>query len=248
MTWKHFSCNNLGDEFVWSRSSILCDVAQLFLECLPIHTGVKLEQIYVKEMYEMIEKGLRGGLTQCTYKKVNANNKYMEEEYDNAKPSSYKTYLDANNLYELAMCKKLPYKNFKRICTKFDEKKVMRYKDDDDTGYSLEIDLEYPHKIHDLHKDYPMAPEIMTTSEDMLSNVQKDIHRYHYNTETRDEKTKKLVLNVMDHGEEKVCAAHISLTVLPQARLEAQQVHRAISFAQTDVLRPFIEFNTAKRD
>ena len=71
-------------------------------------TGVKLEQIYVKEMYEMIEKGLRGGMTQCTYKKVDANNKYMEEEYDKTKPSSYVTYLDAHTLYGLAMRKKKP--------------------------------------------------------------------------------------------------------------------------------------------
>ena len=89
-------------------------------------TGVKLEQIYVKEMHEMIEKGLRGGMTQCTYKKVDANNKYREEEYDKAKPSSYITYLDANNFYGLAMCKRLPYKNFKWICTEFDEKKVTK--------------------------------------------------------------------------------------------------------------------------
>ena len=49
-------------------------------------TGAKLEQIHQKEMYEMIEKGLRGGMTQCTYKKVEANNKYMNEQYDKSKP------------------------------------------------------------------------------------------------------------------------------------------------------------------
>ena len=49
----------------------------------------------------------------------------------------------------------------------------MKYQDDNDTGYILEVDLEYPGKIHDLHKDYPMAPELMTINEDMLSNVQK---------------------------------------------------------------------------
>ena len=161
-------------------------------------TGVKLEHIYIKEMYETIEKGLRGGMTQCTCKKVDANNKYMKEEYDKSKPSPYINNLDANNLYGLAMCKKLPYKNFKWVYTKFDEKKVKKYKDDDETGYILEVDLEYPKEIHDLHKDYPMAPEIMTINESMLSNVQKDIHKYYYNTEAKDEKTKKLVLNVMD--------------------------------------------------
>ena len=39
-------------------------------------------------MYEMIEHGLRGGMTQCSFKKVEANNKYMNEGYDKSKPSS----------------------------------------------------------------------------------------------------------------------------------------------------------------
>ena len=37
----------------------------------------------------------------------------MNQDYDKSKPSSYISYLDANNLYGLAMCKKLPYDDFK---------------------------------------------------------------------------------------------------------------------------------------
>ena len=54
-----------------------------------------------------------------------------------------------------------------------DEKRVMKYSDDEDTGYILEVDLDYPKELHDLHKDYPFAPEIMSISENMLSQVQK---------------------------------------------------------------------------
>ena len=46
-------------------------------------TGVRLQQLHIKEMYEMIENGLRGGMTQCPFKKVDANNKYMNEDYEN---------------------------------------------------------------------------------------------------------------------------------------------------------------------
>ena len=35
--------------------------------------------------------------------------------YDKNKESSYLEYLDANNLYGWAMCKKLPVGNFKRL-------------------------------------------------------------------------------------------------------------------------------------
>ena len=34
----------------------------------------RLQQIHIKDMYEMIEHGLRGGMTQCSFEKVEANN------------------------------------------------------------------------------------------------------------------------------------------------------------------------------
>ena len=61
-------------------------------------------------MLLMFEKGIRGGMCQATYRY--ANNKYMNN-YDKNKESSYLEYLDANNLYGWAMCKKLPVGNFK---------------------------------------------------------------------------------------------------------------------------------------
>ena len=208
-------------------------------------TGVRLEQIHKKEMYEMIEHGLRGGMTQCSFKKVEANNKYMNEDYDKSKPSSYISYLDANNLYGLAMCKKLPYGDFKWYYGRMDEKRVLKYCDDDDIGYILEVDSDYPKELHDLHKDYPLAPEIMSINENMLSKVQKDIHKYFYGKDTSDEKTNKLVLHVMD--KEKYVLHISALKFYLQHGLRLKKVHRAISFKQANFLKPFIEFNTEKR-
>ena len=75
-----------------------------------------------------------------------------------------------------------------------------KYSDDDDIGYILEVDWDCPKELHDLHKDYPLAvaPEIMSISENMLSQVQKDIHKYYYGKDASDEKSNKLVFNVMD--------------------------------------------------
>ena len=39
------------------------------------------------------------------------------------------------------------------------EQKLMQIKKDSSTGYILEVDLEYPKKFHDIHNDYPLAPE-----------------------------------------------------------------------------------------
>ncbi|GBN45594.1 hypothetical protein AVEN_20056-1, partial [Araneus ventricosus] len=40
---------------------------------------------------------------------------------------------------------------------------------DSATGYILEVDMEYPPELHDLHNNYPLAPERMTITPNMLS-------------------------------------------------------------------------------
>ena len=42
-----------------------------------------------------------------------------------------------------------------------------------DTGYLLEVNLEYPDELHELHNDYPLAPEKLAVSNDMLSTYCK---------------------------------------------------------------------------
>ena len=42
------------------------------------------------------------------------------------------------------------------------EQKLMNVKNNSSTGYVLEVDLEYPQKLHDIHNDYPLAPEKLT--------------------------------------------------------------------------------------
>ena len=85
----------------------------------------------------------------------------------------------------------------------------------------------------------------MCINESMLSQVQKDIHKYYCGKDASDEKTNKLVLNVMD---KKKYVLHISaLKFYLQHGLRLKKVHRKISFKQANFLKPFIEFNTEKR-
>ena len=65
-------------------------------------------------MLLMVESGMRGGVCHVMHSYVEANNKYMNN-YDENKESSFLSYLDANNLYECPMIKKLPVCSFKWI-------------------------------------------------------------------------------------------------------------------------------------
>ena len=42
-------------------------------------------------------------------------------------------------------------------------------------GYFLEVDLEYPDELHNLHNDYPLAPEKFVVTNDMLSKYCQNI-------------------------------------------------------------------------
>ena len=56
-----------------------------------------------------------------------------------------------------------------------DEFDVMSINEKSPTGYLLEVDLEYPEELHELHNDYALAPEKLVVSSDMLSNYCKKI-------------------------------------------------------------------------
>ena len=36
-------------------------------------------------------------------------------------------------------------------------------------GYTFEVDLEYPKKLHDIHNDYPLIPEKINIPKEWLS-------------------------------------------------------------------------------
>ena len=46
----------------------------------------------------------------------------------------------------------------------------MRIKKYSSTGYTLEVHLEYPQKLHDIYNDYPLAPEKINIQKEWLSN------------------------------------------------------------------------------
>ena len=110
----------------------------------------------------MVENGIKGGICHARQRYAKANSKYMKN-YDKNEESSFLDYLNANNLYGWAMSKPLPVKGFDWMedLSKIDEDFIKNYDKDNDKGYILEVDVEYPKNFHDLHSDLPFSPEIM---------------------------------------------------------------------------------------
>ena len=194
--WDEFDIKDMGDyhdHYLKKDVLLLADVFEKFTEtCLkfygldPCHyfsfpglswdamlkmTGVKLEKISDNEKYLFFEKGLRRGLSYIAKRYAKANNKYMND-YDPKKPSKLITYLDMNNLHGWAMSEYLPYGESKwlKIVDEFDVNSVS---EKSPIGYFLQVDLEYPDQLHELQNYYPLAPEKLAVSSDVLSKYCK---------------------------------------------------------------------------
>ena len=164
--WKVFGIKNLGeyhDLYVQSDTLLLADVFENFRDkCIEIYeldpahflsaprlawqaclkkTRVNLELLADIDMLLMVEKGIRGGIFQATYRYARANNKYMND-YDKNFESSYLVFLDANNLYGWAMSQKLLINGFEWVkkLSRFNERFIKNYSEISDRGYFLEVD------------------------------------------------------------------------------------------------------------
>ena len=198
--WKNFNIKTMGeyhDLYLVSDVLLLTDVFENFRKtCMqyykldPCHyfmspglswdavlkmTNIKLELMTDIDIFQFIKKGMRGGVSYITNRYGNTNNKYMKE-YDQKAPSKYIMYLNANNLYGWAMSQYLPTGNFKWMTDKEINKiDLGKHKADGKKGLILDVDLEYPQELRDIHNDYPVAPEKVKVSNNMLSGYCKKI-------------------------------------------------------------------------
>jgi hypothetical protein len=206
-------------------------------------TDVKLELLTDIDMHLMIEKGIRGGISTITNRYSKANNKYMGDDYDYTKPSKYIIYLDANNLYGWAMCKPLPVKDFKWLNeTEINDLDIMLHSDNNKKGYILEVDLEYPEYLHSTHADYPLAPESLEVTKDMLSEYSKNLqNKFQLSTAA----THKLIPNL--YNKTKYVIHYRNLKLYLSLGLKLTKIHRVIEFTQEAWLKKYIMFNTDRR-
>ena len=237
--WNHFDCKTMRDYhdlYLKSDVLLLADVFENFRDlCLENYkldpayyftapglfydaclkkTKINLELLTDPTMHLMIENGIRGGISVAVHRHSIANNKYMEN-YDPTKKSKYIMYLDANNLYGYAMSQPLPTHGFRWM----DLNELNNWRD---MPSILEVDLEYPIELHDLHNEYPLAPERMTigTADKLVPNLNDKF-------------------NYVIH--------HETLKLYLSLGLKITKIHKGVTFNESPWLAEYIEMNTALR-
>ena len=108
--------------------------------------------------------------------------------------------------------------------------------------YILEVDPEYCKELHDSHSDYPLAPEKLDISSNMLLKYCSDIaNKYGI----RVGEVNKLVPNLRDKV--KYIVHYRNLQLYLELGMKLIKIHKILKFKQSSWLKEYIEFNTQKR-
>ena len=161
------------------------------------------------DMLLMVEKGIRGGITQAVKRYAKANNKYMKDLYNPDEKNMYLQHLDANNLYGWAMVQNLPTHGFKwKNGEDLTPEKIDKLIKKDKRGYLLEVDVEYPTELHENHNEMPfLVEEMKIRREEKLAPNLKDKKEYMVHIKALDQ--------ALQHG------------------LKLKKAHRVIEFQQS---------------
>lgn len=95
-----------------------------------------------------------------------------------------------------------------------------------DVGYFLEVDLEYPERLHDSHRDLPFCAENLIPPRSKTKDM-------------------KLIPNVM--GKSKYVIHYRNLQQALKHGLTLKKIHRALRFDQSPWLKSYIDLNTVMR-
>ena len=133
-----------------------------------------------------------------------------------------------NNLSGWATNEYLPYGGFECLIN-IDEFDIMSVNDKSPIGYFLEVDLEYPEELHELHNDFPLAPEKLTVSNDMLSKYCKKIGDK-YEMKVGD--VEKVIPNLANKTNYVVHYRNFQLYL--SLGMKLTRIHRVLKFKQSD--------------
>lgn len=141
------------------------------------------------------------------------------------------------------MLKKLPHHSFTWLTgTELDDINFYDFDVDGSISMILEVDLSYPAYLHDKHKDFPLAPENLMITREMLSPEMKE---FLDTTGVKFTAQKRLTQNFLP---KKKYILHINnLIMYLKEGMVLDTIHRGIKFHQSAWMKSYIEANTELR-
>jgi hypothetical protein len=124
---------------------------------------------------------------------------------------------------------------------------LMEQREDQDKGYVLEVDLEYPDEIHDTMNDYPVAVERKEVWYTELSDAQVELFEQNYGPRAKYTayKTKKLLPTL--EKKRNYAVHYLNLQLYVKLGVRVTCVHRVLQYSQSAWLAPYVVHNTKMR-
>lgn len=266
--WNVFSCQNLGD---YLRIYLIADVLGL-ADCFESFRSnclkdYELDPVYyfsnanftwdafmrksdtcldlfqdVNQYLWLSNDAIRGGLSVVSKRLAVANNPSLPG-YNSKQPCSAILYLDCNNLYGYSMMNHLPVSDFEWVENCHDIQFILELPADSDVGYILEVDLDYPSSLHDVHSDYPLAPCRLSVPKDKLSPVARNIcDKLNLKSSIN---TPKLMATLQPRRN--YVLHYRNLQFYLKKGMVLKGVHKILSFKQKPIMRDYIQFNSQRR-
>ena len=205
-------------------------------------TSIKLDFIKDKEILLLPENNIRGGISSVL------GNRYIESD-ENTKL----LYIDANNLYGWAMSQYLPTGDFKKVkvlenddsvqCDELlDEIKedILSTPDDNEYGYIVDCDLEYPAEIKEKTENFLFCPYQTKADPECFSNffmnsVKQPTHK----------PTQKLVCHLTN--KQKYMIHYMMFKFYTKMGMKVTEIHMIYRFKHSPWLEKYINHNTKRR-
>ena len=140
-------------------------------------TNIKLDYIKCKELLLLLENNIRGGIS-CV----------MGNMHVQSGENKQILYIDANNLYGWAMSQYLPTGEFEILplnpCNYTDNynleqlvEDLLQIPDDNEYGFFIGCDLEYPAEIKEKTKNFPFCPYQTKADPDLFSAYMNSVNQ-----------------------------------------------------------------------
>ena len=163
----------------------------------------------------------------------------MLPEFDQSKGVSSIIYSDANNLYGgIIFHYPLPLVVLVEVISLGE---ILWTENKGDIGFLVEVDLEYPDKLHDKHADYPLVPDKEPIDLLELSVFQTSLKNTHKLTATKTNKMRQTFYLKKNY------VVHYRNLNFFNNGIKITKVHQAVNFPQLKCLSSYIALDTQKR-
>ena len=200
-------------------------------------TKNNLDYIKCKELLLLLENNIRGGISSV-----------MGDRHVQSDENKQILYIDANNLYGWAMSQYLPTGDFKKIklCCEYDsvlmneiKEDIFNTPDDNEFGYFIECNLEYPAEIKEKTKNFPFCPYQTKADPNLFSAYKNNINQPNYKP------TSKLICDVTNKS--KYMIHYRMFKFFLNQGMKVTKIHTIYRFKQSPWLGKYIDHNTQKR-